>query len=120
AAGSYPVITIVVAVSQVAASPLTNTATVAGGNELNTANDSASDSTTIVSQADLGVTKIAGSGSVTVGSNVTFTITASNLGPSNATGVVVTDLLPAGLTFVSAVTSQGTYTSATGVWDIGA
>src|SRR5205807_9887174 len=89
-------------------------------NELNTANDSASDSTAITSQADIGVAKIASSGTVTVGSNVTFTITASNLGPSNATGVMVTDLLPAGLTFVSAVTSQGTYTSATGVWDIGA
>ena len=57
---------------------------------------------------------------MTVGSNVTFTITASNLGPSNATGVQVTDLLPAGLTFVSAVPSQGTYTSGTGVWNIGA
>src|SRR6202022_4059035 len=120
AAASYPVITITVAVSQAATTPLTNTATVAGGNEVNTANDSASDSTTIVSQADIGVTKIASSGTVTVGSNVTFTITASNLGPSNATGVQITDLRPAGLTYVSAAPSQGTYTSGTGVWNIGA
>src|SRR6202011_2056929 len=120
AAASYPVVTITVAVSLSATSPLINTATVAGGNEINTANDSASDSTTITSQADIGVAKIASSGTVTVGSNVTFTITASNLGPSNATGVHITDLLPAGLTFVSAVPSQGTYTSGTGVWNIGA
>jgi uncharacterized repeat protein (TIGR01451 family) len=120
ASASYPVITITVAVSQTATSPLTNTATVAGGNEVNTANDSASDSTSITSQADIGVAKIASSGTVTVGSNVTFTVTVSNLGPSNATLVQVTDLLPAGLTFVSATPTQGTYTSGTGVWDIGA
>jgi uncharacterized repeat protein (TIGR01451 family) len=119
AAASYPAITIAASVSQSATSPLTNTATVAGGNELNTANDSASDSTTITSQADIGITKIASSGTVTVGSNVTFTITTSNLGPSNATGVQVTDPLPPGLTYVSSVPSQGTYTSGSGLWDIG-
>ena len=31
----------------------------------------------------------------------------------------VTDLLPAGLTFVSANPSQGTYDSVTGVWTVG-
>ena len=54
-----------------------------------------------------------------VGTNVTFTITATNLGPNAATGVQVRDLLPPGLTFVSATPSQGTYTPGTGVWDIG-
>src|SRR5207237_6028035 len=83
------------------------------------ANDTATDPTTVTSQADIGIAKSASSGSVTVGSNVTFTITASNLGPSNASGVVVTDLLPAGLTFVSAVPSQGTYTSGAGASNIG-
>src|SRR5205814_4469280 len=91
AGASYSVITIAVTVSQAATTPLMNTATVAGGNEINAANDSASDSTAITSQADVGVAKIASSGSVTVGSNVTFTITASNLGPSSATGVQLTD-----------------------------
>jgi uncharacterized repeat protein (TIGR01451 family) len=120
ASASYPVITITVAVSQTATSPLINTATVAGGNEVNTANDSAADSTTITSQADIGVAKIASSGTVTVGSNVTFTITVSNLGPSNATGVHVSDPLPAGLTYVTSTPSQGSYTSGTGDWNIGA
>ncbi len=50
------------------------------------------------------------------GQVVTFTLTAENLGPADATGVVLTDLLPAGLTFVSAT---GTYTAATGAWTIG-
>ena len=54
-----------------------------------------------------------------MGDQITFTITLTNSGPDAATGVQVTDLLPAGLTFVSANPSQGTYTPGTGVWDVG-
>ena len=119
AGASYPVIAVTPAVSQAAASPLTNTASVAGGNEVNTANDTATDPTTITSLADIVLTKTASSGSVTVGSNVTFTVTAHNAGPSNATGVEVTDMLPPGLTLVSATPVTGTYAGGTGVWTIG-
>src|SRR5262249_7505674 len=42
-----------------------------------------------------------------------------NAGPDAATGVQLTDLLPAGLTFVSATPSQGTYSSSTGLWNVG-
>jgi len=48
---------------------------------------------------------------------VTFTITAHNGGPAAATGVTVSDTLPAGLTLVTAVPTTGTY--AAGVWTIG-
>ena len=41
------------------------------------------------------------------------------VGPSNATGVTVTDVLPAGFTYVSDTPSVGTYNSGTGVWTIG-
>ncbi|MFN2465389.1 MAG: hypothetical protein ABR598_03885, partial [Candidatus Dormibacteria bacterium] len=85
----------------------------------NAANDSSSATVTTPS-ADIGVVKTVDNASVPVGQNATFTITATNHGPTNATGVVVTDLLPAGLTFVSATPSQGTYTSATGAWNVGA
>jgi uncharacterized repeat protein (TIGR01451 family) len=118
--GSFPVISITVNVAQSAPNSVTNTATVSGGGEVNTANDTASDPTNIVSRADIAVTKIASSGSVPVGSTVTFTVTARNLGPSDATGVQVTDVLPAGLTFVSAAPASGTYTAGTGVWNVGA
>ncbi|MBI5800674.1 MAG: DUF11 domain-containing protein [Verrucomicrobia bacterium] len=49
------------------------------------------------------------------GSNVTLTITVTNSRSSIATGVTLTDTLPAGYTFVSATSSQGTPTFAGGV-----
>ncbi|MBL8199955.1 MAG: DUF11 domain-containing protein [Chromatiales bacterium] len=48
----------------------------------------------------------------------TFTVTAKNNGPDPA-AATVTDLLPAGLNFVSAAPGQGTYTQGTGIWDVG-
>jgi uncharacterized repeat protein (TIGR01451 family) len=58
---------------------------------------------------------------VTSGSNVTFTIVATNHGPADAAGVTVTDTLPAGLTFVSVATTKGSCTgTATVTCTIGA
>ncbi|MCA9201868.1 MAG: DUF11 domain-containing protein, partial [Planctomycetales bacterium] len=68
---------------------------------------------------DLSLTKTVDDASPAIGQNVTFTTTLTNAGPATATGVVVTDVLPAGLTFVSATPSQGTYDAATGLWTVG-
>src|SRR5262249_30789830 len=51
---------------------------------------------------------------------VTFTVTVTDNGPSGATGVRVTDLLPAGLALVSATPGLGSYDGATGAWTVGA
>ncbi|TVQ75946.1 MAG: DUF11 domain-containing protein [Flavobacteriales bacterium] len=62
------------------------------------------------------------SSSPSVGSQVTYTFTAENLGPANATGVNVNlpASIPSGFTFVSAIPSgSSTYNSSTGVWNIG-
>jgi uncharacterized repeat protein (TIGR01451 family) len=69
--------------------------------------------------ADLSLTKTVDDPTPTVGDTVAFTLTLSNAGPDAATGVTVTDLLPAGLSFVSATPSQGTYAEATGIWSVG-
>jgi uncharacterized repeat protein (TIGR01451 family) len=70
--------------------------------------------------ADIRVRKSVSDPTPAVGNKVTFTVTARNLGPNDATGVVVRDVLPAGLSFVSAAPSQGTYSAGTGLWNIGA
>ncbi len=57
---------------------------------------------TITQAADLVVTKVADAQSVAVGNQVTYTVTATNAGPSNASAVEVTDEIPPGLTFVDA------------------
>ncbi|TFH10848.1 MAG: DUF11 domain-containing protein, partial [Candidatus Atribacteria bacterium] len=71
---------------------------------------------------DLSLIKTVDNVSPAVGELVTFTIRVSN-GPNfaDATGVVVTDTLPAGYSFVGFATSQGTYayTGVTSQWFVG-
>jgi uncharacterized repeat protein (TIGR01451 family) len=64
--------------------------------------------------ADVGVS-VSAPGVVFSGSNVTYSISISNSGPSTATGVTVTDPLPDGVHFESAVSSQGSYSLGDGV-----
>lgn len=97
----------------------TNVATVSSATEdPNTANNTASDSTDIVTEprveADLSVTKTDGVDSVVEGGALSYTIVVSNAGPSNAQSVTVTDPLPAGTTFVAAGADQGSCIEAAG------
>lgn len=73
----------------------------------------------VVPVADLELSKSVNQSSVQTGQQVTFTITVINNGPNDATGVVVTEALPSGLSFVSANPSIGTYSTSTNEWDIG-
>jgi uncharacterized repeat protein (TIGR01451 family) len=59
---------------------------------------------------DLQITKSAAPNPVTVGNQVTWTMVVTNNGPNNATGVTAADPVPAGMTFVSVATTQGTCT----------
>jgi len=77
---------------------------------------------TPVPQTDRSIVKTASNLTPNVGSNVTFTLTASNAGPSNATGVVVTDVIPSGYTFIGTIPAGiGSYNSGnnTYTWSIG-
>ena len=88
-------------VSAAAVGVLVNTASVApppGASDPSSANNT--DSDTLTPQADLAITKT-GPASVVAGTNVVYTITVTNTGPSNAEGVVVTDVTPMGLNWVS-------------------
>ena len=63
---------------------------------------------------DLAVTCAAGN-TVPPGGDFTYTLFVTNNGPDHATGVVVTDRLPPGITFVSANSSSGTCAFSNGV-----
>ena len=88
-------------ISAAATGSLANTATVTapgGVTDGTLGNNTAIDTDTIGRSADLAITKTDGVTSATPGGSVTYTITASNSGPSNATGSTVADTFPASLT----------------------
>ncbi len=70
-------------------------------------------------QADLAIEKSVNADVAVIGTDVSFTLTARNFGSSDATEVVVDDLLPSGYTFVAAMASTGSYDDASGAWTIG-
>jgi uncharacterized repeat protein (TIGR01451 family) len=88
-------------ISASATGTLSNTATVAtpaGVSDSNPANNSGTDSDSLGASANLGINVTDGVTTATPGGSVTYTITANNAGPSNATGATVADTFPASLT----------------------
>jgi uncharacterized repeat protein (TIGR01451 family) len=104
-----------------AGTSITNTATITAMDQADTnpTNNTSSVIITIVG-ADIGVVKSVDESAPFVGNQVTYTMVASNNGPSAATGVALTDQLPAGVTYVSNAVSQGSYNNGSGVWTLGA
>ncbi|WP_395043054.1 DUF11 domain-containing protein, partial [Flavobacterium sp.] len=95
-----------------------NTACITGTNEDPVSSNNCSTITPIpVQNADLSVVKIASNMSPIIGTNVTFTITATNNGPNDATGVNVNDVIPNGYSIVSVTPSVGSWSSPN--WAIG-
>jgi len=95
---AYPAIVLTAIVASDAPSAVTNTATVAGGGELNTANNTDDDLTSIDPVADLTITKTR-TVNFRQGDTGIYTITVGNAGPGPTIGrVTVTDTLPTGLT----------------------
>ncbi len=77
--------------------------------------DNADDDVDVIEQeADLAITKIDSDDPVMEGAGFSYQLDVVNNGPSDATGVVVTDTLPAGLTFVAATPTQGSCSEAGG------
>jgi uncharacterized repeat protein (TIGR01451 family) len=62
------------------------------------------------SLVDLAITKTGSPSTVTLPGNITWTMVVTNNGPDPDTGVTITDPMPAGNTFVSASSTQGTCT----------
>ncbi len=107
-------------IAQVIASntQITNIAEINGTNyDQNSTNNKSNTTVTVNPASDLKITKTVDNSHPKYLQKVTFTLTAHNYGPNNATGVKVTDKLPAGLKFIS-VSGNGTYNSSTGAWTI--
>ena len=73
-----------------------------------------------MSPPDLSVTKTVDNDRPKEGESVVYSILVFNAaGGAQASNVIVSDSLPAGVTYVSDSPSQGTYSSGTGQWALG-
>ncbi|MGH9877053.1 MAG: DNRLRE domain-containing protein, partial [Nitrososphaerales archaeon] len=109
-ADDYATIAVVVTVkSDVQASSLTNYASVTSDTaDLDKDNNSATGMINVTRQSDLSITIAGSSEPVAVGQELTYNITVTNDGPSDAANVVATDALPKGATLLTTISSQGT------------
>jgi uncharacterized repeat protein (TIGR01451 family) len=102
---------------------LTNIAVITGSDQSDALPENDADSVTVAvkepPRADLALTQVVNDPNPNEGDTLTFTLAVSNNGPDPATGIVVRDVLPGGLTFVSSSALQGAYDRATGGWSIG-
>ena len=113
ASGASAQFTLTANIAPSATGTLSNTANIFGPNaDTNPGNNSATVNTTVTSVADLTVTKI-GPASADAGTNITYTITLTNGGPSFAGSVSLTDAVPANTTFVSESQTTGPVFSCT-------
>src|SRR5262249_55022447 len=107
-------VTVVVTTTAAAPASLVSSPTIAGNEtDPNTANNAPTITATIAPLADVGIAQT-GPPTVGIGGSATFTLTATNSGPSLATGVTVDDTLPASLGYVSAIPTQGSCSQASG------
>lgn len=91
-----------------AGSVLSNTATTSSANaDPQPGDNSATATTTIAALADLSLDMVDAPDPVVAGSNLTYSITATNLGPSAAASAGWSDTLPAGTGFVSLASAAG-------------
>lgn len=73
----------------------------------------------MLQRADVAVTKVVDDPTPVEEATITYTVTVTNNGPSQATNVLVTDILPDGTTYFSDNPSQGSYDNGTGFWTVG-
>ncbi len=102
AGASYPPITLTVNISANTPLSVTNNATVSGGGELNTANSTAADVTTITAQTEILLLNTHAGTFAQGATGRTYSLVVRNAGSLSSSGAIaVSDTLPAGLTAVA-------------------
>src|SRR2546430_1726752 len=111
-------VTLVVKVDSSRTTNISNTAsTTSGVFDPDTSDNTATELTTVNTSANLALTKSDSPDPVLAGTNITYTLTVTNNGPSDATGVSLSDAIPAGTSFVSA-SGGGTLTTGVVGWNL--
>ncbi len=113
--------TVVAAVNPATTGVISATATATSvSTDPNAANDAATAMTAVGTAADLSLVKTASAPSpLLLGDNITYTLSASNAGPSDVTDAVVVDTLPANVSYVSN-TCGASFAAPTLTWNLGA
>lgn len=85
----------------------------------NESNNHDNESVNAVKIADLSVIKLINNSNPNYNDLIKWTIIVSNNGPNMATGVIVNDLLPKSVEYISFYLSKGFYNPVNGIWDVG-
>lgn len=85
----------------------------------NESNNHDNESVNAVKIADLSVIKLINNSNPNYNDLIKWTIIVSNKGPNMATGVIVNDLLPKSVEYISSYLSKGFYNPVNGIWDVG-
>jgi uncharacterized repeat protein (TIGR01451 family) len=123
-AGSSITYTLIGTINPAVTGTLINTAAVTapvGVNDPNLANNAATDTDTLFTQADLQITNTDNQTSAVPGTTETYTIVVTNAGPSNISGASITDSLPAaltGATYTATATGGATGYTASGAGNL--
>lgn len=85
----------------------------------NESNNHDNESVNAVKIADLSVIKLINNSNPNYNDLIKWTIIVSNNGLNMATGVIVNDLLPKSVEYISSYLSKGFYNPVNGIWDVG-
>ncbi|MGL5111246.1 MAG: gliding motility-associated C-terminal domain-containing protein, partial [Flavobacterium sp.] len=110
----------VTAVGTISQLPIVNTTTAAVGDQVDpsTVGDDLTEPI-VVTCADVVTEKTVSNANPSEGETITYSLKVTNNGPSDASGVTLVDILPAGLTYLS--NNQGSdYNYGSGIWTLGA
>jgi uncharacterized repeat protein (TIGR01451 family) len=118
ASGSQAVLRITAKAATAAAKSISASLTAVDEFDTDTTNHAASVSV-VPKVADLSVTQSLDTSSPRVDDTIVFTTRLASAGPDSASGVKVLETLAAGLEFISATATRGSFDPASGLWTVG-